>query len=120
MNGSGIDAATRALEFVANASTYLLLATLALLAWVASGVEFGNDGLRVAAMACLALSTVFGVGTLTLIPLVQEARRPGQSNFAVETPFALFGRRGARLSATLVPQYLLLLAGVILYVSGMV
>jgi len=120
MNGTQSDAATRALEFVASASTYLVLATLALLAWVASGVEFSNDGMRVAAMACLALSVVFGVGTLSLIPLVQEARRPGQSNFAVETPFRLFGRRGARLSATLIPQYLLMLAGVILYVIGMV
>ena len=120
MNGTGSDAATRALEFVASASTYLLLATLALLAWVASGVEFGNDRLRVASMACLALSIVFGVGTLALIPLVQEARRSGQSNYAVETPFLLFGRRGVRLPTTLIPQYLLLLAGVILYVIGMV
>jgi len=120
MNGTPSDAATRALEFVASASTYLALATLALLAWVASGVEFGNDALRVAAMVCLALSIVCGVGTLALVPIVQEARRPGQSNFAVETPFLLFGRRGARLSTTLIPQYLLLLAGVILYVIGMI
>jgi len=118
MNGTGSDAATRALEFVASASTYLLLATLALLAWVASGVEFSNDGLRIAAMVSLTLSVMFGVGTLALVPLVQEARRPGQSNFAVEAP--LFGRRGTRLATMLLPQYLLLLAGVILYVVGMI
>jgi hypothetical protein len=45
-------------------------------------VEFSNDGLRVASMACLTLSVIFGVATLALIPLVQEARRPGQSNAA--------------------------------------
>jgi hypothetical protein len=97
-----------------------LLATIALLAWVASGVEFSNDSLRVASMACLTLSVIFGVATLALIPLVQEARRPGQSNFEVEGRFMLLGRRGARLKSTLLPQYLLLLAGLVLYVSGMI
>jgi hypothetical protein len=38
---------------------------------------------------------VFGVATLSLIPLMQEARRAGQSNFEVEARFMLFGRRGA-------------------------
>jgi hypothetical protein len=32
----------------------------------------------------------------------------------------LFGRRGARLKSALLPQYLLLLAGVVLYACGMV
>ena len=96
------------------------MATIALIAWVASGVEFSNEGLRVASMACLTLSAVFGIATLALIPLVQEARRPGQSNFEVEARFLLFGRRSARLKAALLPQYLLLLAGLILYVIGMI
>jgi hypothetical protein len=39
---------------------------------------------------------VFGVATVALVPLVQEARRPGQSNFEVEARFMLLGRRGAR------------------------
>jgi hypothetical protein len=51
---------------------------------------------------------------------VQEARRPGQSNFEVEARFMLLGQRGARLKSALLPQYLLLLAGVILYVIGMI
>jgi hypothetical protein len=63
---------------------------------------------------------VFGVVTLSLVPLVQEARRPGQSNFEVEARFMLFGRRGARLKSALLPQYLLLLVGLVLYVVGMV
>ena len=83
-------------------------------------MEFSNDGLRVASMACLTLSVIFGVATLALIPLVQEARRPGQSNFEAEGRFMLFGRRGARLKSALLPQYLLLLAGLILYVIGMI
>jgi hypothetical protein len=120
MNGSPSDAQAKALEFVNSASSYVLLATIALLAWVASGVEFSNDALRVASMACLTLSAMFGVATLALIPLVQEARRPGQSNFEVEARFMLFGQRGARLKTALLPQYLFLLAGLVLYVAGMV
>ena len=119
MNGPA-DPQTKALEFVSQASTVTLIATIALLAWVASGVEFSNDALRFGAMGCLTLSVVFGVGTLTLIPLVQEARRPGQSNFDVTPSFALFGRRSARLRTVMLPQYVLLLAGIILYVVGMI
>jgi hypothetical protein len=120
MNGLPVDAQTKALEFVSTASSYALLATIALLAWVSSGVEFQSEGLRLTSMACLTLSVVFGVGTLVLIPLVQEARRPGQSNFDVDARFLFIGRRSARLKTTMMPQYLLLIAGVILYVVGMV
>src|ERR1700680_2803034 len=116
MNGPPGYAQARAVEFVTSAPRYVLLATIALVAWVASGVEFSNDGLRLASMACLTLSVVFGIATLALIPLVQEARRPGQSNFDVEARFMLFGRRGARLKSALLPQYLFLLAGIVLYV----
>lgn len=120
MNGSATDPQTKALEFVSQASTLTLIATIALLAWVASGVEFSNDGLRVAAMTALTLSVLSGVGTLCLIPVVQEVRRPGQSNFDVEARFLLFGRRSCRLKATLAPQYALLLLGLLLYVVGMI
>jgi hypothetical protein len=47
---------------------------------------------------------VFGVATLALIPLGQEARRPGQLNFEVEARFMLFGRRGAQLKSALLPR----------------
>jgi hypothetical protein len=116
MNGLPGDAQTKALEFVNSTSTYLLLATLALLAWVASGVEFSNDQLRIPALACLALSAGFGLATLSLVPLVQEARRPGQSNFDVEARLLLLGK--VRLRTMLAPQYLLLFAGVVLYAFG--
>jgi hypothetical protein len=120
MNGSPTDAQTKALEFVNSASTYLLIATMALLAWVASAVEFSTQGFRFASMGCLALSAVFGIATLAVVPLVQEVRRPGQSNFAVDAVFLLFGRRSVRLKAVLLPQHLLLVAGVLLYVLGMI
>ncbi len=120
MNDDPSDAQTKALEFVSSASTYVLMATIALTAWVASGVEFSSEGLRVTSMACLTLSVVFGVATLALIPLVQEVRQPGQSNFDVDARFKLFGWRSAHLKAVLFPQYVLLLAGLILYVVGMV
>jgi hypothetical protein len=120
MNGQSTDAQTTALEFVSRASTYLLVTTMVLLAWVASGVEFSADFLRLAAMACLTISVACGLAALALIPRVQEARRPGQSNFAVEVPVALFGARRYRLGLALLPQYLLLLAGLILYIIGMI
>jgi hypothetical protein len=116
MSGPPSDQSTKALEFVNSANTYLLLATLALLAWVASGVEFSNDQLRIPALACLTLSVAFGLATLSLVPFVQEARRPGQSNFDVEARLLLLGR--VRLKAMVVPQYLLLLVGIVLYAFG--
>ena len=120
MNGPPTDAPTKALEFISRASGYVLVMSIALLAWVASGVEFTNDNLRLSSMACLTLSVMFGVGTLSLIPLVQEGRRPGQSNFEVEARYSLFGLRSSRLKSVMLPQYLLLLAGIILYVVGMI
>jgi hypothetical protein len=120
MNGLPSDAQTKALEFVSNASSYALLATIALVAWVSSGVEFADPSLRLSSMACLTLSAVCGVGTLAMIPLVQEARRPGQSNFDVDVHYWLLGQRSSRLKATVLPQYLLLIAGLVLYVIGMV
>lgn len=120
MNEGAADAPTKALEFVNQASCYTLIITVALLAWVASGVEFSVDVLRLAAIACLTMSAVFGVGTLSLIPLVQEARRPGQSNFDVEARFVLFGRRSSRLKSVMLPQYVLLLVGLILFAFGMI
>jgi hypothetical protein len=120
MNGAPSDAHTKALEFVNQASSYTLLATIALIAWVSSGVEFSNQGLRLASMACLMMSIVYGIATLSLIPLIQETRRPGQSNFEVEARYSLFGRRASRLKAVILPQYVLLIVGLILYVVGMV
>ena len=120
MNGSTTDAQTRALDFVSRAASYVLFMTIPLLAWVSSAVEFSNESLRPAAMACLTMSAVFGVAALAFIPRVQEARRPGQSNFDVAVGFWLFGRRSARLATVLLPQQVLLLAGLILYVLGMV
>ncbi len=120
MNGSTTDAQTKALEFVNQGCSYALFATIALLAWVASGVEFSNEGLRLAAMTCLTLSVAYGLATLALIPLVQETRRPGQSNFDVDARYWLFGLRSSRLKAVMLPQYLLLLAGIVLYIVGMI
>jgi hypothetical protein len=120
MNGPPTDVQTKALEFVNQGSSYALIATIALLAWVASGVEFTNQGVRLAAMTCLTLSVAYGVATLALIPLVQEARRPGQSNFDVDARYWLFGLRSSRLKAVMLPQYLLLLAGLVFYIVGMI
>src|ERR1700692_119475 len=120
MNGLPTGPQSKALEFVNNTSTYALLVTLALLAWVASGVEFANDSFRLVSMLSLALSVVFGIATLALISLVQETSRAGQSNFDVEPQVFFFGRRSLRQKTTLLPQYAFMLLGIILYPGGMV
>jgi hypothetical protein len=120
MNGIPSDAPTKALEFVAQSCIFLLVATVALLAWVASGVDFSNEIPRVGAMLSLTLSIIYGVASLALIPLVQEGRRPGQSNFEVDARYFLFGRRSLRLKSVLLPQYILLLLGIGFYIAGMI
>jgi hypothetical protein len=120
MNGVPPDVHTKALEFVHQGCIFMLVATIALLAWVASGVDFSNEVPRVGAMLCLTLSIAYGVASLALIPLVQEARRPGQSNFEADARYSLFGRRSLRLKSVLLPQYVLLLLGVMFYIAGMI
>jgi 4-hydroxybenzoate polyprenyltransferase len=120
MNGVLPDPQTKALEFVAQGCIFTLIVTIALLAWVASGVDFSNEIPRVGAMLWLTVSVVYGVASLALIPLVQEARKPGQSNFDVDARYWLFGRRSLRLKSVLMPQYLSLLLGIVFYIAGMI
>lgn len=120
MNGVPPDAHNKALEFVNQACTFTLIATLALLAWVASAVDFAIQDLRVATIACLLISSICGVASLSLVPLIQEARRPGQSNFEAQAHYSLFGRRSLRLKSVLLPQYVLLIAALILFAAGMI
>jgi hypothetical protein len=120
MNGLPPDVQTKALEFVSQGCIFTLIVTIALLAWVASGVDFSNEVPRVGAMLSLALSVVYGVAALAVIPLVQEGRRPGQSNFEVDARYSLFGRRSLRLKSVLMPQYMLLLLGIGFYIAGMI
>ncbi|HUC50900.1 MAG TPA: hypothetical protein VMA30_16090 [Xanthobacteraceae bacterium] len=120
MNGVPSDPQTKALEFVAQGCIFTLVVTIALLAWVASGVDFSNEIPRVGAMLCLTSSVVCGVASLALVPLVQEARKPGQSNFDVDARYRLFGGRSLRLKSVLLPQYVSLLLGIGFYISGMI
>ncbi|MGA7429846.1 MAG: hypothetical protein WBQ24_19310 [Xanthobacteraceae bacterium] len=120
MNGLPPDVQTKALEFISQGCIFTLIVTIALLAWVASGVDFSNEVPRVGAMLCLTLSAACGVAGLAIIPLVQEGRRPGQSNFEVDARYSLFGRRSLRLKSVLMPQYVLLLFGIGFYIAGMI
>jgi len=120
MNGLPPDVQTKALEFISQGCIFTLVVTIALLAWVASGVDFSNEIPRVGAMLCLTLSAAYGVAALAIIPLVQEGRRPGQSNFEIDARYSLFGRRSLRLKSVLMPQYVLLLFGIGFYIAGMI
>ena len=69
-------------------------------------MEFTNEKLRVAAMACLTLSVVLRHRDAC----AHSAHSRGAAFGSAEARFSLFGQR----SSPLLPQYLLLLVGVIL------
>jgi hypothetical protein len=75
-NGTQVqDPLTKALEFFKDWSNYLLVTTVAALGWVASGTTiFTSHSVKPWCVWLFALSVVFGIFTLALIPLVQEQR----------------------------------------------
>ena len=77
MNGPPPDPQTKALEFVSQANSYTLIATIALLAWVASGVEFSNETLRRILDGLRSPCGRVRVCTLSLIPLVAGSAAAG-------------------------------------------
>jgi hypothetical protein len=116
MDGSA-DAQTKALEFFKDWSNYLLVTTVAALGWVASGKDFPISGLMAWCIWSLALSAIFGIFTLALIPLVQEQRdEASTSNYQVRASFWWCGR--LRLMYVCFPQHVLFIAGIVLYAAG--
>ena len=81
------DPMTKALEFFKDWSNYLLVTTVAALGWVASGTNTTTSTSH-SVKWCVwffALSVVFGIFTLALIPLVQKQRRKThESNYDVD------------------------------------
>jgi hypothetical protein len=108
------------LEYFKDWSNYLLITTVAALGWVATkDLPFISPWARLLCIAFLALSVVYGIFTLALIPLVAEQRRATPSFYDVEATFKLFGctlRR--RLKQFCLPQHVLFLLGILAYAAG--
>ena len=118
------DAKTKALEFFKDWSNYLLVTTVAALGWIAGkdSIAFSGAGVRAVCIVALALSIVFGILTLALIPLVQEQRKPEhESNYDVPVTFRTWSKTwtgGCTLKSLCFPQHVLFLLGIIAFALG--
>src|SRR5262249_37403106 len=115
----------KALEFFKDWTNYLLVTTVAVLSWIASAAHpiFSSSVARAACLVAFALSIVFGIFTLALIPLVQEARQTNTattitSNYSIHGEFWLFGPRRLRLKSVCFPQHVFFLFGIVVFVIG--
>ncbi len=114
--------ATKALEFFKDWSNYLVVTTVAALGWAAGGSEAAKAVWTHAAFKpwciwALALSIVFGIFTLAMIPLAQEQRRNGERNHDVRVQFWLVPD-GLHMMWVCMPQHLLFIAGIVFYALG--
>ena len=106
-----------ALEFFKDWSNYLLVTTVAALGWAATAnVLVNSPTLRRWCIWSFALSIVFAIFTLALIPLVAEQRAQGQSIYDVMVTSYLPWR--IHLKVVCLPQHILFIAGIIFYAWG--
>jgi len=115
----------KALDSFKDWSNYLLVTTVAALGWVSTkdaGELAGHW--KLPRIWAFALSVVFGIFTLALVPHIAEQLTSGDSSiYAVRASFHLFiffGEDKPWVSLTWVcfPQHILFLAGIILYAVG--
>lgn len=114
---------TKAIEFFKDWSNYLLVTTVAALGWASSASESAkpawvHEALKPYCIWFLALSVVFGIFTLALIPLVQEQRGGNEKFHAVRAKFWATKTRGLYLIWVCMPQHVLFIAGIIAYALG--
>lgn len=97
-----------------------MITTVAALGWVATkDVQFISPWLRGGCIGTFALSIVFGIFTLALIPLVGEQRTKEPSFYDVRAKYKLFGHeRDSLLKHFCLPQHIFFLVGILLYAAG--
>jgi hypothetical protein len=110
----------KALGYFKDWSNYLLVTTVAALGWVSSKDAVLPGEWRTIIMVLFALSVVFAILTLALIPLVAEAiTDESTSIYDVRGSFKLFWLWGreykAPLKAACWPQHILFIFGVMAY-----
>ena len=107
------------LEFFKDWSNYLLVTTVAALGWViADKPSFSTAALHFLCAWSFALSTLFAIFTLALIPLVAEQRQGGQSMYDVHAEFSLLPPFRVRLKTVCFPQHVLFILGILFYAIG--
>jgi hypothetical protein len=117
----------KALEFFKDWTNYLLVTTVAAVGWlgVKEGIIHASRGWRIASLWCFAISIVFAIFTLAIIPQIAEAlsKFPGKSIYDTRVPiFAL--PRGwillwdAHLAHFCWIQHVAFLLGIIFYAIG--
>src|SRR5215211_9013485 len=84
-----VGSSSKALEFFKDWTNYLLVTTVASLGWIATTekIAFSTPYVRGFCIIAFAFSIVFGIFTLALIPIVQEAWQSrgekGQANRSI-------------------------------------
>jgi nitrate reductase gamma subunit len=120
-NKRAIERRTKALEFFKDWTNYLLVTTVVAVGWIATTKDaelFSNKYMRAVCILSLAASIVFAIFTLALIPLVQERRGAGESNYQVNVDYWLFGVWHCRLKTVCFPQYVFFILGVMIFALG--
>ena len=111
------DQKLKALEFFKDWSNYLLVTTIAALGWVSAKDASVHSS---AVVWFFALSSVFGIFTLALIPIIANQIDDNVDSFyEVEAKFKLFWMWGDEWSLTIKkvcwPQHVFFLLGVLVY-----
>jgi hypothetical protein len=112
----------KALEHFKDWSNYLLVTTVAALGWVATkeSPHFLYSWMKIGCIWSLALSAIFGIFTLALIPLVAEQQGAVPSFYDVDAQFQIFGcSHKMRIKTVCFPQHVLFILGVVLFAVGM-
>lgn len=118
-----IDHLLRAVEYFNNSNNYLVVVSTVALGWVVEHPAGVHETMKDAIVLCMGLSTVFGLFTMGLLPLVAETLTgTTQSIYDVKGQFRTFVLGGAEhslpLKAVCWPQQVLFIAGILLYSVG--
>ena len=121
MDMDSVNQHLKALEFFKDWSNFLLVTTTAALGWLATSPVTVST--RRYCVWFFALSVVFAVFTLALIPLVGEQLTPKTTSiYAVSASFRRFWLWGPEsslsLKAVCFPQHVLFLLGIVAYAIG--
>ena len=118
-----IDQRLKALDSFKDWSNYLLVTTVAALGWTSKvEVKFCTLWMREGAVLCLALSILFAILTLALIPHVAEDIKL-KTNGEAPSIYHVYWHGWLvklRLTRLCLPQHLFFLLGILLYATGTV
>jgi len=118
------DQRLKALEFFKDWTNYLLVTTVAALGWVStSGALDLDQPWKAICVASFAISIVFAILTLAVIPIIAEQLADdGKSFYDVPARFRWFARDGkeqeVHVKSLCWPQHAAFLVGVLLYAFG--